>query len=145
MIQQNLIYYEFSKDLAIESVLLEFELEVLNESILRFCLLLVQVLEVGVLESLLSAESLIGVIAEEFAHQVKRIFFDAREELLEADPLGLLLTLDQEVADASVLDLVNQALRRETQEGDEALNLLRKIFFPEYNLAEVELGENTTC
>jgi hypothetical protein len=145
VIQQNLIYYEFSKDLAIESVLLEFELEVLNESILRFCLLLVQVLEVGVLESLLSAESLIGVIAEEFAHQVKRIFFDAREELLEADPLGLLLTLDQEVADASVLDLVNQALRRETQEGDEALNLLRKIFFPEYNLAEVELGENTTC
>ena len=145
MIQQNLINYEFSKDLAIESVLLEFELEVLNESILRFCLLLVQVLEVGVLESLLSAESLIGVIAEEFAHQVKRIFFDAREELLEADPLGLLLTLDQEVADASVLDLVNQALRRETQEGDEALNLLRKIFFPEYNLAEVELGENTTC
>jgi hypothetical protein len=145
VIQQNLINYEFSKDLAIESVLLEFELEVLNESILRFCLLLVQVLEVGVLESLLSAESLIGVIAEEFAHQVKRIFFDAREELLEADPLGLLLTLDQEVADASVLDLVNQALRRETQEGDEALNLLRKIFFPEYNLAEVELGENTTC
>ena len=104
-----------------------------------------KVLEEGVLESLLSTKSLIGVIAEESAHQVKRVLLDPGEELLKADPLGLLLALYQEVADAGVFDLVDQVLRRQTQEGHEALDLLREVFFPEDDLAEVELGEDTTC
>ena len=54
VIEKYLVDNELSEDLAIQSILLKFEIEILNVSIPRLILFLVKVLEIRVLKSLLS-------------------------------------------------------------------------------------------
>ena len=49
----------------------------------------------------------------------------------------------KEVADAHVLNLIHQVLRRQTKKCDEALDLLCQVFLPKQNLSQVKLSKDT--
>ena len=88
-----------------------------------------QLLEEGVLQSLLGTDSLSRVIAKKTAHQVESVLLNAWEELLEGDTLGLLDAVVQECAHTLVLDLIHQVLREGAQQSHKTLHLLAQIFF----------------
>ena len=143
MVQEYFVDNELSKNLAIQSVLLKFEIEIIYLGIRGLLLFLVKLFKEWMLESLLSTESLSRIIAKKPAEQVQGILLNAWEESIKSDSLRFAGALMKEVANTNVLNLVHQVLRWQTKKSDEALDLLCQVFLPKENLSEVKLGEDT--
>ena len=107
VVEKNLVNDELPQDFAVKSVLLELEVEVFDTSVARLVFLLMQLLEEGVLHSLLCTHSFSRIIAKKSSHQVKGIFLNAWEEFFKRDTLGLLDAVVQESAHTLVFDLVH--------------------------------------
>lgn len=142
VVEKNLVGNELPQDFLIKSILLEFEIKILDARVPRLVLLLVQLLEERVLEGLLGAQPLGRVVAKQLAEEVEGVLLDAGEQLLEGDALRFLDAVIEEVADALVLDLVHQGLRQGAQESHEALHLFGEVFLPEEHFPQVKFSED---
>lgn len=143
MVEEYFIDNELPKNLAIQSVLLKFKIEILNMSIGGLIILLVKLFEEGVLECLLSAQSLCRIIAKQLAHQIQGIFLNTREQPLESHSLCFSSAFVEEVTNAHIFDLINQMLRWQAKKCNEALYLLCKVLLSKNDFPEIKLGEDT--
>ena len=143
MIEQYFINNELPENLSIQSVLLKFEIEILNVSISRLIIFLVKLFEKRMLEGLLSTQSLCRIIAKQLAHQIQGIFLNTWEQPFESHFFCFSRAFIQEVTHTHVFDLINQMLRWETEKCNESLDLFCKVFLSKNDFSEIELRKDT--
>ena len=114
MVQHDLVVHEVLEVLLAQRVLLEVKIECGHRVGCRLVLRIMQLLEVGMLQSLLHRDSVIGIVREHLLQQVDGIRISALEQLLEVAALALRQLL-YEILVLLVFDLIDELLTRVAQ------------------------------
>lgn len=114
MIQHDLVKHEVLEVLLAQRVLLEVKIECRNGVGCRLVLRIMQLLEVGMLQSLLHGDPVIGIVREHLLQQVDGIGIGTLEQLIEVTALALRQLL-YEILVLLVFDLIDELLTRVAQ------------------------------